>query len=482
MSSQSNAGKYPENVQIALVGAGLVGSLAAIYLAQKGFEVDVFERRPDMRNEEIEAGRSINLNISCRGIEALKRVGIEESIMREVIPMKGRMMHSREGELTYQPYGKDDSEFGNSISRSGLNKLLMSEAEATGKVRFHFNLRAIQADFENNIIVFEHGKTKEKISVQSKLAIGTDGSASAIRNAMSALEDFICDIEPLDYGYKELIIPATASGDFQIEKNVLHIWPRGSYMLIALPNFDGSFTCTLFMPYKGKISFENLKDKAVVEAFFNEHFADLVGLIPNIADVYFANPTGHMDTVRCYPWNVGGRVLIIGDASHGVVPFFGQGMNCGFEDLTVFDQCYAEHLARGARLNTLDAEDDWRVFFEDFGSRRKPNSDSIAQMALENFIEMRDKVADPKFLLAKAVEKVLEKKFPGAYISRYSLVTFSNVPYKTAQEAGIICDEILEDLCFGLQSAEDVDLERAETLIMKKLAPVLQQEPALSSK
>ncbi len=482
MSSKSGSDNYPENVEIAVVGAGLVGSLAAIYMAKRGFEVDVFERRPDMRNEEIEAGRSINLNISCRGIEALKRVGIQENIMREVIPMKGRMMHSREGTLTYQPYGKDDSEFGNSISRAGLNKLLMSEAEATGKVRFHFNLKAIFADFENNIVVFEQGNTKEKISVRSKLVIGSDGSASAIRNAMSVLDDFSCDIEPLNYGYKELIIPATASGDFQIDKNVLHIWPRGNYMLIALPNFDGSFTCTLFMPYEGNISFETLTEKPAVESFFKEHFADLVSLIPNIADVYFANPTGHMDTVRCFPWNVGGRSLLIGDSSHGVVPFFGQGMNCGFEDLTIFDQCIEEHLQTGARLDSLDAEDDWRLLFEDFGSRRKPNCDSIAQMAQENFVEMRDKVADPKFLLAKAVEKILEKKFPGAYISRYSLVTFSNVPYKTAQEAGIICDEILLDLCFGLQSAEDVDLERAEILITSKLAPVLQKEPALSSK
>lgn len=482
MTKESITDNIPQKVEIALVGAGLVGSLAAIYLSKRGFEIDVFERRPDMRNEEIEAGRSINLNISCRGIEALKRIGIEKNILREVIPMKGRMMHSREGTLTYQPYGKDDSEFGNSISRAGLNKLLMSEAETTGKVHFHFNLKAIAADFENNIIIFEHGATKEKVEVTANLIIGSDGSASAIRNAMSSLDDFSSDIDPLNYGYKELIIPATADGGFQIDKNVLHIWPRGSYMLIALPNFDGSFTCTLFMPYEGEISFQNLTDKKSVDAFFQAHFADLVPLIPNIADVFFANPTGHMDTVRCFPWNVGGRSLLIGDASHGVVPFFGQGMNCGFEDLTVFDQCFEEHLANGAKLETLESEEDWKRLFEDFVSRRKANCDSIAQMAQENFIEMRDKVADPKFLLAKAVEKILEKKFPGAYISRYSLVTFSNVPYSLAQEAGLICDEILGELCNGLQSAEDVDLEKAEILIKNKLAPLLQKEPALSSK
>jgi len=484
------------NSDILIVGAGLVGSLAAVYMAKRGFHVDVYERRPDMREVEISAGRSINLNISCRGIEALKRVGIADDALAEVVPMMGRMMHARDGALTYQPYGKDDSEFGNSISRGGLNKVLMNIAEESGNVRFHFNMKADGADFERGVMTFvdEHGQS---IEVRASVIIGTDGGGSAVRNEMMKLDGYQCSNEPLDYGYKELYIAPTNDGGYRIEKNALHIWPRGTYMLIALPNFDGSFTVTLFLPYKGEVSFEKLKTEDDVRAFFNEHFSDAAQLMPDFVETFMNNPTGHMETIKCYPWNVGGSCVLMGDAAHGIVPFFGQGMNCGFEDLTIFEECIADHVANGGTLfierrtrreadrrnagrGVREGENNWEKLFLDFLSRRKENCDAIADMAVENFIEMRDKVGDPKFLLAKSVEKILEKKFPGRYVSRYSLVTFSNVPYKLAQQAGTICDDILAELVSGIEKADDVDLQVAEKLIDEKLAPLLVKRPELA--
>jgi kynurenine 3-monooxygenase len=486
------------NVDILVVGAGLVGSLAAVYMAKRGFNVDVYERRPDMRKVAISAGRSINLNISCRGIEALKRIGIADEVLPELVPMMGRMMHARDGALTYQPYGKDDTEFGNSVSRGGLNKILMNIAEETGTVNFHFNMKAESADFDNNSMTFstEEGK---KIEVRAAVIIGTDGGASAVRAEMMKLDGFTSSTVPLDYGYKELYIAPAEAGGFRIEKNALHIWPRGTYMLIALPNFDGSFTVTLFLPYKGDVSFEKLTTEESVREFFNEHFADAAALMPDFVETFMTNPTGHMETIKCFPWNVGGQCVLMGDAAHGVVPFFGQGMNCGFEDLTIFEECIEDHLANGGTLYVerrtrrdperrnagklqSDGECNWESLFADFVGRRKENCDAIADMAVENFIEMRDKVGDPKFLLAKAVEKILEKKFLGRYVSRYSLVTFSNVPYKLAQEAGVICDQILAELVSGIDKAEDVDLVRAEKLIDQKLAPLLLKRPELAHK
>lgn len=492
------------NVDIAVIGAGLVGSLLAIYLAKRGLEVDVFERRSDMRKAEISAGRSINLNITVRGIDALKRVGIADEVLAEVIPMAGRLMHSRTGELTFQPYGKDDTEVGHSISRAGLNKSLMNKAEETGKVHFHFDMKAADVDFSRNILSFQHQDGSIE-KVHAGLVFGTDGSGSEIRQAMaksSASGGLTEDsVVPLDYGYKELYIAPKGDGGFQIEKNALHIWPRGTYMMIALPNFDGSFTVTLFLPFKGDVSFEKLQKRDEVLAFFKEQFPDSLALMPDLADTFFENPTGHMETVKCYPWNVGGRAILMGDAAHGVVPFFGQGMNCGFEDLFVFDQCVDEHLKnrgslyvekREVELEKLekrkgaqqkrqtDMEHNWERLFVDFLERRKVNTDAIADMAVDNFIEMRDRVADPKFLLAKAVEKVLEKKFPGRYMSRYVLVTFSHVPYKLALDAGIICDEILAELCKSIEKADDVDLKLAEQLIDRKLAPLLAKQPELA--
>jgi kynurenine 3-monooxygenase len=451
--------------KITLVGAGLVGSLLAIFLARRGYNVDVLERRPDMRKEKIAAGRSINLAISTRGINALKILDIESDIMQHAIPMRGRMIHPVQGDLAFQAYGKDDSEYINSMSRGTLNQLLMNHAEETGLVKFHFNQRVTGINIKGKtlqVVDEASGKTREE---GYDIAIGTDGTASAIRDGMVKQEGYKCTDSALSYGYKELTLPAGPGGSFLIERNALHIWPRGTYMLIALPNMEASFTCTLFLPFEGEVSFAKLKTEADVMKFFNEQFPDIVPLLPDLTETFFANPTGHMHTIKTEKWNVGGTVLLMGDAAHGIVPFFGQGMNCGFEDCTVLDKCLEEFSPKN--------ENDWSKMFDHFVKLRRENTDSIADMAVENFVEMRDKVGDPKFLMAKGVEKLLQNKFPGRYISRYSLVTFSNVPYVVAYEAGTITDEILGELCSSIKSPEEVDLVKAEKLIDQKLAPLL---------
>ena len=457
------------NERIALVGAGLVGSLLAIFLARRGFAVDVFERRPDMRVETISAGRSINLAISTRGINALERLGIDDKILDQAVPMRGRMMHSLNGELTFQPYGMNDRQCINSISRATLNKALMTYAEQSGDVKILFNQRVTTVDLHEGNIHFEDPRTGQGTSKTYNRIIGTDGSASAIRHEMLKLPAYLCHEDMLEYGYKELLILPEPDGSFKLEKNALHIWPRGNFMLIALPNFEGSFTCTLFLPFKGDVSFEHLNTDDEISSFFNKYFADAVPKIDKLVETFHANPTGNMVTIKTFPWNVDGRILLMGDAAHGIVPFYGQGMNCGFEDCTVFDQLLDE---LSLSSTNIEAES-WNKLFARMSESRKPNTDAIADMAVENFAEMRDKVADAKFLLEKAVEKVLQREFPGRYLSRYALVTFSNIPYKVALDVGLVDNEILAELCQGLADPEQVDLKRAESLIDKKLAPIL---------
>ncbi|MDR3615212.1 MAG: NAD(P)/FAD-dependent oxidoreductase [Candidatus Obscuribacterales bacterium] len=474
--------------EIALVGGGLVGSLLALSLARRGFDVDVYERRPDMRTSKISAGRSINLALSTRGIKALNTVGLEGKVLEIAIPMRGRMIHPVKGDLAFQQYGKDDTEYINSISRGDLNKLLLSEAESTKHANFHFQQKAIGIDLFRNALELENENKNEITTLAAQIIIGTDGSASAIRNDMKTLPGFSNSEEQLDYGYKELAIPAGKKNTWQIEKHALHIWPRGTFMLIALPNLDGSFTCTLFLPFEGEKSFEKLQTRESVVDFFKTEFPDAFALMPDIAEDFFENPTGSMVTVKCGPWNVEGRSLLLGDAAHAIVPFFGQGMNCGFEDITVLEQCIDNHTASGGSLylerrqkrdhegaprRFKEGSSGWRWVFDDFYRARKVNSDAIADLAVENFTEMRDKVGNPRFLLEKAVEKKLQNEFPGEYVSRYGLVTFTNRPYSLAMEAGHITDEILSELCTGISTPEEIDLKLAKKLIQTKLSPLL---------
>jgi kynurenine 3-monooxygenase len=428
-----------------IVGAGLVGSLWSIFLSRRGYGVEIFERRPDMRSEKISAGRSINLAISVRGLHALDQVGLKEKVLEKAVPMRGRMMHAISGETTFQRYGMDDSQCINSISRGELNRVLMTEAEKYG-VKIHFQHAAADLSLlEDGVPLF-----------------GTDGAGSAVRRSLMQMPQAKETQDTLDYGYKELTIPPgpTSGSPFLLEKNALHIWPRGSFMLIALPNFDGSFTCTLFLPHKktaGVPSFEDLKSPGDVENFFQTHFKDAKPLIENLTDTFFSNPTGHMVTVRATPWNMGQKALLLGDAAHAIVPFFGQGMNCGFEDCTILDEMMGRSQKPVEQL------------FEEFSQSRKKDADAIADLALENFIEMRDRVGQKEFLLMKEVESVLQKEFSGRYISRYSLVSFSRTPYSEALALGQKQNLILSRLCEGLNVASDVDLKLAHQLIEEYL-------------
>lgn len=440
-----------------------MGSLLASYLARRGFEVELLERRPDMRVEVVDGGRSINLAISARGLNALARVGLEEEALRHAIAMRGRMMHAVSGELTFQAYGKDDSQCIHSISRAWLNRALMTHAEATGKVRIAFNQRVTGVDFEAGELTLRDEKSGETRTRNVAAILGTDGAGSAIRQAMLARPGFTDHESVLSHGYKELTLPAGPGGSWQLEKHALHIWPRGDFMLIALPNEDGSFTCTLFLAMEGGAnSFAALDTPPKVRAFFQREFPDVVDRIENLEGDFFEHPTGRMVTVKSAPWHVGGRALLAGDAAHAIVPFYGQGMNCGFEDCVALDAL-------------LDRFDDWAQVFETFSRERKPHADAIADMAVENFIEMRDKVADPRFLLEKQVEKKLLNAFPGRFLAGYSLVSFSLVPYGVAHRIGELAKGIVGELCEGLDRADDVDLARAERLIDAKMAPYLKE-------
>jgi kynurenine 3-monooxygenase len=405
---------------IAIVGAGLVGSLLSIYLVKRGYKVSVFERRPDMRKEKLDGGRSINLALSTRGIRALEEIGMADELRKNAIPMHGRVMHDRQGKLSFQPYGKD-GQFINSISRSGLNKVLMTAAENQG-VEFHFDQRIEKVDLDATSLLVGRQPTVD--SRQFDLIIGADGAFSAVRGALQFTDRFNFSQDYIEHGYKELSIPASATGNFQLEKNALHIWPRESFMMIALPNPDGSFTCTLFFPFEGTPSFSSLKTDADIKQFLETTFGDAVSLMPDALNDFKTNPTSSLVTVKCFPW-VRNKTLLIGDAAHAIVPFFGQGMNAGFEDCRILNELLDHH------------DDNWTSVLPEFQKARKENTDAIAQLALDNFIEMRDLVGDPEFLLRKKIEAKLNSLYPTEWIPLYSMVTFhESIPYSQAYATG----------------------------------------------
>ncbi len=449
--------------KITLIGAGLNGPLLAVLLMQRGFAVEIFERRPDMRQVQISAGRSINLALSTRGIYALQPAGLWEGMRSIIIPMKGRMMHSVTGELTFQPYGKNESEVINSISRAELNIALINAAEKQGAT-IEFRQRCVGYDVKTGTLRLRNEETGGGIDHETEIVIGCDGSASAIRMEMLKLNRFNFSQQYLDYGYKELTIPAGPSGKHLLETHALHIWPRGNYMLIALPNIDGTFACILFLPFEGVDSFAFLSTQPDVVRFFEPRFPDAVSLMPQLADNFFSNPTGAMGTIKCSPWHVAGRALLLGDAAHAIVPFFGQGLNCGFEDCTYLMELLDQHGA------------DWPRVFADFENERKINTDAIADMAIENFTEMRDRVADSRFLLRKKVELALEAKYPQLFVPKYAMVTFHRIPYSVAQARGIVQDRMLAELCEHIDRLEDLDWRKADRLICSELTPLELQQ------
>jgi kynurenine 3-monooxygenase len=394
-----------------IIGAGLVGSLLSIYLSRRGYHVKIYERRGDMRKEKVIAGRSINLALSDRGIKALEEVGIMNDIKKIAIPMHGRYIHNADGSTAFQPYG-NEGQFINSVSRAELNKMLMSLAEKNG-VNIFFNEKCEKIDWKKKAVHFEDANHQPS-TINYQLLFGSDGAFSSARLTHQLQNDrFQYQQYYIDCGYKELTIPAGPNGEFLMEKNALHIWPRGNYMLIALPNIDGSFTCTLFFPFEGTVSFAALDTKEKVKTFFATNLPDTIALIPDLEADFFNNPASSLVTVKCFPWVREDVFALIGDAAHAIVPFFGQGMNCGFEDCRVLNGLMDKH------------KDDWSLILEAYQTLRKPDADAIAELALNNFIEMRDKVGDPKFLLQKKIENAFSKKYPGKWIPAYAQVTFS---------------------------------------------------------
>ncbi len=426
---------------ITIAGAGLVGSLVGVYLAKKGHKVHIVERRSDMRKEAISAGRSINLALSDRGLKGLAGAGIDQDILKVAIPMYGRMMHSISGEQTFQPYGIDNQAI-NSVSRRGINVALMDCAERLPNLTISFNQRVLDVELDSATLVVQDNESHKRTFIEADCIIGADGAFSAIRDKMQKNDRFNYSQSYIEHGYKELTIPPAPDGDFQLDKNALHIWPRKQYMLIGLPNLDGSFTCTLFFPFDGNPSFESLKTEAEISAFFNEEFPDVIPFMPTLLQDFAHNPTSSLVTVRSFPWAYKDKALLIGDAAHAIVPFFGQGMNAGFEDCTVLDECLDRY------------PDNWEKAFKEFEILRKPNTDAIAELALENFIEMRDKVADPVFLRRKKVERLMHTQFPDRFNSLYSMVTFSDMPYHDAQVTGRKQD-VLIDAIMAIDNVEN---------------------------
>jgi kynurenine 3-monooxygenase len=425
---------------IAIVGAGLVGSLLAIYLAKRGYKVSVFERRQDMRKGKSEAGRSINLALSSRGLLALEEVGLAEMIRNVAIPMNGRMMHDPEGNLTFLAYGKE-GQFINSISRSQLNIVLMDEAERCGANLF-FNHRCAHVDFEKTSLTLQALGAASSQIFDFDAIIGADGAFSAVRSSLQITDRFNYSQQYIDHGYKEFHIPAGEDGAFLLEKNALHIWPRESFMLIALPNPDGSFTCTLFYPFEGTNSFASLKNERAVRNFFETTFPDAMKLMPDLLDDFRTNPTSSLVTIRCFPWTKN-NTLLIGDAAHAIVPFYGQGMNAGFEDCRILNQLLIDH------------DGDWKSTISSFEKMRKPDTDAIAQLAFDNFIEMRDLVAESAFLLRKKIEARIHSLYPDRWIPLYSMVTFSPmIPYSEAYRIGRQQHQIMEEIM------KDPDIEK----------------------
>jgi len=455
--------------KVAIIGAGLAGSLLAIYLAKRGTEVDVFEARGDMRLEQVAAGRSINLALSDRGIAALREVGMDHYMLQEAVPMYGRMVHSPDGATKLLPYSGRQGEYINSISRGGLNIALINEAEQQPGVRFHFHKKCVEFDSRAGAARFSDGE-----SVTADTLIATDGAGSAVRDAIlhGGVERFNLSQQWLEHGYKELHIPPAADGGFLLDKNALHIWPRHQFMMIALPNWDGSFTCTLFLAHgsgpAGAAAFDRLTDEGSVREFFNSEFPDAVPLMPTLIDDFFQNPTGNLGTIKCFPWNIGGKALLLGDSAHALVPFYGQGMNCAFEDVRVLASLIDEQLSRSPA--SADGQIAWEAIFEQYGRLRKPNTDAIADMAEENFYEMRDATADPIFQRKRQLETMLEQTYPD-YFSKYSMVTFrEDLPYADARRLGNAQDEFLMAFCRNIEDVSAVNLAE----VQKKIKEVVQ--------
>ena len=448
--------------KVLIIGAGLCGSLLALRMAQRGYKVEVYESRPDLRKVDISAGRSINLALSDRGLKALRLCGMEEKAREICIPMYGRLMHDTKGNTFASNYSGREGEYINSISRGDLNAILLDAAEEHENVTIYFNSGCKKVDIENNIAHFKSYETNEKYIVKADVIFGTDGAGSSLRKSYVSERKFLFSYSQnyLNHGYKELEIPADKNGNHQISKGHLHIWPRGDFMLIALPNMDGSFTVTLFLSYdEGEYNFNNLTTEEKITAFFEQEFPDALALIPNIKEEFANNPTGPLGTIKCSPWFYQNKTLLMGDSAHAIVPFYGQGMNASFEDVFVFDEILNQDLR------------DWNAVFKAYQKARKHDTDAIADLAIDNFYEMRDHVANPLFKEKRKIEMDLEKHFPSQYSSKYSLVTFNeNIGYNEAMQRGRAQDKALLNLIADDKVHTNLEMTKDElAVILKKV-------------
>jgi len=421
---------------VIIVGAGLVGSLWAVYMSRAGYKVTMYERRPDIRKAEISAGKSINLALSNRGWKALDAVGVGDEIRKIAIPMYGRVMHDLKGKLTYQNYGKEGEAI-YSVSRGKINATMMDIAEKYGNATIHYSHDCRRVDTKKGIVYLTNTLTGEELEAKADLIFAADGAFSAVRySSMQKLDRFQYSQNYIADGYREILLPANTDGSYRMDKNSLHIWPRGRFMLIALANEDGSFTCTLFMPHEGgENAFDKLTSKEAVNNFFKTIFPDFYEMMPNIADAWEDHPLSALAIVRCYPWH-NGVTALMGDAAHATVPFYGQGMNAGFEDCTVLSELMNKH------------HENWSEIFAEYSLVRKPDGDALQDLSLENYLVMRDYVADPDFLLRKKIEAKFSEKYPDKWLPLYSQVTFSNIRYSVAYKQGqaqnAIMDQIME--------------------------------------
>ena len=446
---------------INIVGAGQCGTLMAIMLGRNGYGVDVFERFEDPRVRDAEAGRSINLAMAARGLNALRQVGIDELIRPMLVPMRGRMVHAADGSSEFLRYGQRDDEQIYSVTRIGLNQVLLGVADAMPNVDLHFRQKAIGYDAPDRTVHVRNEADGTLYQIHADPLLAADGAGSSIRRSFDGTGTFGGIESLLSHGYKELSIPAGVDGGYQLAGDALHIWPRGGFMLIALPNPGGDFTLTLFLPHKGANSFDELQSAADVEQFFESHFADAAALIPNLVDEVLNHPLGILGTVRCRHWHDRGNVLLLGDAAHAIVPFHGQGMNLAFEDCVLLDRIIKQH------------RDDWRTIFARFEAEQLANANAIADMALDNYIEMRDTVRKPTFALQKQLAFELEKRLPQHFIPRYSMVMFhADIPYLVAQRRGELQGALLEEFTASAKTLADVDVEAACRAVVDRLPPI----------
>ncbi len=460
------------NQNILIIGAGLCGSLLALRLGQRGYQVTLIEKRPDLRKEKLDAGRSINLAFSDRGFKAMRMVGLEEKVRQLCLPMLGRMIHDKQGNTFLSRYSGRKHEYINSISRPGLNSLLLDAAEALPNVEIVFNQNCLGVDFNQTEAVFKDYHTGKHTTRTADVVFGTDGAGSAVRNSMFVNKDIrlsFC-INWLSHSYKELTISAKSDGNFKMANNALHIWPRGENMLIALPNLDGSFTVTLFLSHEtGEVNFKKLDTPQKVETYFKEEYPDAYKLMPNLAQEFFEHPTGTLGTVKCYPWSTG-KTLIMGDAAHAIVPFYGQGMIASFEDVVVLDK-YIEQYAPN-----------WEKVFDAYQKERKKDADAIADLALDNFDEMKDHTANPLFQHKRKLEIAFEETFPDEYNSKYSLVTFNeDIPYSEAMKRGRAQDKAILNLLDDGKLPETMTLKEKLYKVIKETNEILHDDEVVKN-